>query len=174
MSAARKMLVLTLAKTRAVLGAATRQASGLPAAEDLVGSGFVARTKDDEGTLLVEAADLEVKEVDYSGDVFRTPLAYVVDEQGALTSAPNVINQVTLATGKAKVTVQLLPAPTAADKDVVLIVDAGSSAKPLKFVAKTVANVGSVDLPVSGVPPGQHVALASAAGYNARLAVLAF
>jgi hypothetical protein len=172
MTATKKMLVVTVARTQAVLAAASRQASGVLPAADLVGPGFLARTKDSEETLLVPAADLEVKEVDYRDDVFRTPLAHVVDDQGAIALSPNVVNQVSFASSK--VTVQLLPAAAAADKDVVVIVDAGSNRDPLKFVGKTVANAGSVDVPVSGVPPGNHLVLASVAGYNSRVEVLTF
>jgi hypothetical protein len=166
------MLVMTLARTRAVLGGASRQATGVPTVEEMVGPGFLARTQDEEVSLLVPAADLEVKEVDYSDEAFRNPLAHVVDGSGTLVAASNRVSAV--AATSVKVTVTLAPAPTAADKDVVVIIDAGPGRDALKFVGKTVATVATVEVPISGVPPGERMVLASADGYNSRLEVFTF
>lgn len=169
---ATKMLVMTLAKTRAVLGGTSRTAAGVPTVEELVGPGFLARKQDKEVSLLVPAADLEVKEVDYSDEAFRNPLAHVVDNSGTLVAASNLVSAI--AATAVKITVTLAPAPTASDKDVVVIVDAGPSRDALKFVGKTVATVGTVGVTISGVPPGERMVLASADGYNSRLEVFTF
>ena len=168
----RKMLVVTLAATKAVLAAATRRASGVPAVEDLVGDGLIARVGGSEESLLVPAAELEVKEVDHSDEVFRTPRAHVVDDSGTIVVSPNVVSAI-VAAGLA-VTVTLAPPAPAGDKNVVLVIDAGANADPLKFVGKTVLNSPTAVIPVSGVPPGAHLVLASVDGYNARLEVESF
>ena len=172
------MLVVTLAKTRAVLAAVSRGASGLPAVEELVGEGLVARMAGKEEVLRVPADSLEVQEVDRTDDVFRGPHAYVVDAGGTLAASSNVLLDITLnaasSTSGREVTVTLSPPATAPGKDVVLLIDAGASSEPLRFVGKTVANGALVKIAVSGVPAGGHLALASADGYNAMLKVLTF
>ena len=165
----KKMLVVTLAKTSAVLAAASRRASGVPAVAELVGDGLLARVTASEESLVVPAAELEVKEVDHSDEVFRTPRAHVVDSSGTIVVSANVVNAISAA--GLNVTVTLAPPAAAADKSVVLIIDAGPNAVPLKFVGKTVLNSASAVIPVSGVPPGAHLVLASVEGYNSRLEV---
>lgn len=167
-----KMLVMTLAKTRAVLGGASRTASGVPTVAELVGPGFVARKQDEDVSLLVPAGELEVKEVDYSAEAFRNPLAHVVDNNGTLVAASNLVSAVTPT--PIKITVTLAPAPTAADKDVLVFIDAGPGREALKFVGKTVAAVATVSVTISGVPSGDRLILASADGYNSRLEVFTF
>lgn len=168
----RKMLVVTLAKTSAVLAAASRRASGVPAVAELVGEGLLARVTGSEESLAVPAGELEVKEVDHSDEVFRTPRAHVVDSSGTIVVSTNLVSGI--AAGGLNVTVTMSPPPAAADKSVVLIIDAGPNAAPLKFVGKTVLNTATAAIPVSGVPPGAHLVLASVDGYNARLEVESF
>ena len=170
----KKMLVVTLAKTKAVLAAASRGASGVPSVEELVGEGLVARMADEEEVLQVPAEILEVKEVDRSDDVFRNPRAYVVDSSGTLVVSANVVDKIEKLAAGVEVTITLKPPAPAADKDVVLLVDAGATSEPLRFVGKTVLDQAPVKIVVSGVPPGDHLALASADGYNALLKVLTF
>jgi hypothetical protein len=167
------MLVVTVAKTHAVLAAASRGASGAPPVAELVGEALIARMADSEQLLRVPAETLEVKEVDRSDDVFRDPHAYVVDTSGTLVVSANVVDKIQKSSA-VDVTITLKPAPLAPDKDVVLLIDAGASSDPLRFVAKTVLNQAAVKITVSGVPAGAHLALASADGYNALLEELTF
>jgi hypothetical protein len=166
---AAKMLVVTLARTRAVLGAASRRATGVPPVEEVVGPGFLARVKASEESLLLLAEDLEVKEVDHTDEVFRDPLAHVVDSSGALVLSQNRVDSI--AKTSVEVTLVLKPPAVAADKDVVVVIDAGANRDPLTFVGKTVFDSDTAKVPISGVPPGDHLVLASVDGYNSFLKV---
>jgi len=156
----KKMLVVYLSSTKAVLGAASRRATGAPPVEDLVGTALPLRAPDMESGVAVAAADLAVKEVDYSDDVYRQPLNHGLDASDAVVLVSPTLS-VTLSSGNVAVT--MAPAP-AADKSVVIVIDAGSNRDPLKFTAKTTTSA-SLNVPVTGVPPGSHDALISVDGY---------
>jgi len=170
----KKMLVLTLAKTNAVLAAATRKAgAGEPSVDQLAAGGLVARTPDGQATLTIPAEELAAKEVDYLDDVFRAPHGYLVDASGALSSAaPNKVNDISRS--GANIKIDLVPAAAAADKSVLVIVDGGPNVDPLKFSGKTVLGATSVELQVSGIPAGSHLVLASVDGYASRMEVQSF
>jgi hypothetical protein len=171
----RKMLVVTFAKTKAVLAAASRRASGVPAAEELVGGGLVARTADEELSLLVPAAELEVKEVDYKDDVFRDPRQYQIDDAGEPTVPTFRIDTVSVAAGAVTVTVQADAVPTVpAGKAVVVVIDAGPNSPPLKFSGATTLNTKPTVVPVNGVPLGNRLVLATVDGYTSLLSVGTF
>jgi hypothetical protein len=154
------MLVVYMSSTKAVLGAASRRAMGEPAVEDIVGAALPLRASDMESGVAVAAADLAVKEVDYSDDVFRQPLNHGLDTSDAVVLVSPTL---TATSSSSKVTVTMSVAP-AADKSVVIVIDAGSNRDPLKFTAKT-TTLATLDVPVTGVPPGSHDALISVDGY---------
>jgi hypothetical protein len=159
---AKKMLVLVMTKTKAVLGAATRSAGGAPVIEDFVGPGLMVRMKDDEPSLTVPAEELEVKEVDYSDGVFRDPMAHALDESGTISVPSNSV--ASIAGTNVDVTLTLASPAIAADKNVLVVIDAGPNLDPLKFTGKTVAGSTTVKLPVVGVPPDVHPVFASVEG----------
>ena len=163
---ARKMLVVLITKTNAVIGAATRRTAGAPPVGDLVGPALVARMRDVEASVAVPADELSVKEVDYSDDVLRQPGAHIVDASGTVTAPSLKVS--TIANTNTDVTVTVSTAP-AADKTVLVVIDGGANQEPLKFVGKTVVNVTATVVPVSGVPPGTRVVLASVDGYATLL-----
>ena len=167
---AQKMLVVTLAKTNGVLAAATRKAGGVPAVADLVGSGLLARTPpESDASVIIPAEELAVKEVDFNGDLFLNPRAYAVDASGTLVVSPNYVDLDTTATTNNNVRVDLAPPAAAADKTVLVVIDAGPTLDPLKFFGKTVLNGATVDVQISGVPPGKHLVLVSVDGYNSKV-----
>ena len=161
---ARKMLVVVLNKTNAVVGVATRRSAGVPAVTDLAGSGLLLRVADQDAMIAVAADELVVKEVDYSEDVVRQPFGYVLNAGGAVI-APSVKVSGTVTT-ISTVSVNLSAAQP--DKDVVLIIDVGSGQKPLKFTGKAGA-ASPVIVPVSGVAAGTHLILATVDGCAPRL-----
>lgn len=165
----KKMLVVTLAKTKAVLGAATRASKGQPTVGELVGAGLVTRLQD--SSVMVPAEELEVKEVDYGDDVFRDPRAHIVDASGTVVGplasvtaivATNILVTVTVST---PLTLPTVPA----DKTVLVVIDGGSNHDALKFFGKTALGVADTAVPISGVPPGTHLVLASVDGYGSLL-----
>lgn len=161
----KKMLVVYLTATKAVLGVVSRKATGAPAVEDVVGTGLPVRAPDMEAGVAVAAADLSIKEVDYSDDVFRQPLQHGLDSSDAVVSlAPTV----TATFSSTNVSLVLSPAP-AADKAVVIVIDVASNRDPLKFTAKTTA-AASLSVPVNGVPTGSHDVLVSVDGYESQVA----
>jgi hypothetical protein len=168
---AKKMLVVTLAKTKAVLAAATHTAGSLPAVGDLVGDGLLARMNDSEAVVTVPPEELAVTEVDYSDDVFHDPRAHSLDASGTVVVPQNRISSINATSAKVTVTVQALPA---ADKAVLVVIDAGANHDPLKFVGKTALSVAGTDVAISGVPPGSHLVLASVDGYTSILALGSF
>lgn len=155
-----KMLAVFLSKTNAVLGVATRHAAGTPAVADLVGAGLVTRTTQETGVVVV-ADELGVKEVDYSDDVVRQPLAHVVDTGGGVVATTSKVTAIT--SSNLDVVLTLSPA-AAADKAVLIVIDGGANHEPLRFAGKTVAGT-SVTVPIAGVPPGSHAVLGSVDGY---------
>jgi hypothetical protein len=167
---AKKMLVVSLKKTKAVLGVATRSTAGAPAIDELVGEGLVVRQHDGEASLVVPADDLEVKEVDYSDDVFLDPGANVVDASGSVVVPPRVTS---VAATNVSVTVTVPPG-VAAGKAVLVVIDGGPNQPPLKFSAATALNATATVVPVSGVPPGAHLVLGSVDGYASLLFVGSF
>lgn len=158
---AKKMLVVYLASTNAVLGVATRRAAGAPPVGDLVGTALPVRTPGKESGVAVAAENLAVKEVDYSDDVVRQPLAHGLDASGSVAPITAPINGV--ASTSLVVTITLSTAAVA-DKSVLVIVDAGATRDPLKFTAKTTASA-TVSVPVSAVPPGLHDIFVSVDGF---------
>jgi hypothetical protein len=157
---AKKMLVVHLARTNAVLGVATRRTAGVPPVGDLVGAALLARTTQESG-VAVAADELAVKEVDYSDDVVRQPMAHVVDASGAVVTAAQKVQSMTNSNLEVALTVSAAPA---ADKPVLIVIDGGANHDSLKFVGKTAA-AATFSVAVSGVPPGAHVVLASVDGY---------
>jgi hypothetical protein len=158
----RKMLVVLLTKTNAVLGVATRRTAGVPPVAELVGGALLARTTQESG-VPVPADELTVKEVDYSDDVVRQPLAHIIDASGTVVAAVPKITAIANTTLAITLTVSAAPP---ADKTVVVVVDGGSSHDPLTFVGKTpVSATTTISVPASGVPPGDHVVIASLDGY---------
>jgi hypothetical protein len=167
---AKKMLVVVLSRTGAVLGAATRSTPGVPAVGDLVGDGLVARRRNSEASVVIPPEDLEVKEVDYSDDVLHDPRAHVVDASGSVAAPAYRIASITSTNTGVTVTVDTgSPAVVAPDKTVLVVIDGGPNQGPLKFSGKTALNVAATLVPVSGVPPGIHMVLASVDGYASRL-----
>jgi hypothetical protein len=167
---ARKMLIVTLTKTNGVLAVATRVGgAGLPAPADLVGDGLLARVQDDEGVVMIPTEELAVQEVDYNEEVIRTPLTHTVDPSGMVTVPAQGMKSVS--PGASKVTVKVNPAPAPptvpAGKAVVVVIDAGATLGPLKFFGSTAADTTDTDIPISGVPQGSHLVLASVDGYGA-------
>jgi hypothetical protein len=155
------MLVIRLAKTKAVLAAATHTAAAVPAAADLVGTGLLARTTGLDISMTVPAEALEVKEADYTEDVFRRPLTFALDDSGNVLQVANVITGVGAGVGTVTVT---LAATVTPDKAMLVVVDAGPNYPPQIASGKTPSGGGPVALPVS-VPPGQHLVLASVDGF---------
>jgi hypothetical protein len=168
---ANKMLVVLLTKTNAVLGVATRRAAGAPPVADLVGAALLARMTDQEVSVAVPADELSIKEVDYSNDVVRQPRAHVVDASGTVVTPP--VSVTGIGNSNLEVTVTISANPPA-DKTVLVVIDGGPNHPPLKFVGKTALNVATTHVPISGVPPGAHVVLASVDGYSSRLEVKNF
>jgi hypothetical protein len=162
---AKKMLVVYMAGTNAVIGVATRRAAGAPTVADLVGAGLPVRSPTSEAGVAVPADNLAVKEVDYSDDAVRQPLLHGLDTSGAVVQITPTISSVTCTS--TKITINLSPA-VAADKMAIVIVDAGPNRAPLKFTAKTVAAT-TVDVTVTGVPPGTHDVFASVDGYVSKV-----
>jgi hypothetical protein len=168
----KKMLVVTLNDTKGVVCAVTRTASGAPPAEDLVGAGLLMRTQDKDNTVTVPATDLKVTEVDYTEDVLRNPLSHVLDDTTqTIFASSSKVTQVDHASGSPTVNVTILPA--VGGKSVLVLVDAGASREPIKAVASSDPS-GVTKVPVSGVPAGDHLILASADGYAGLLAVKPF
>ena len=163
---AKKMLVVLLTKTNAVLGVATRRTPGAPPVGDLVGAALLARMPDQNTGVAVPADELSVKEVDYSDDVIRQPLVHIVDTSGTVNATASKVSGIGAPGLTIKVTVA--PAPPA-DKNVLLVIDGGANHDPLKFVAKTTLNIADTEVPISGVPPGGHTVLASVDGYATKL-----
>src|SRR6185295_18221895 len=128
---AKKMLVVLMSRTNAVLGVATRRTAGAPPIADLVGPALLARPVDQESGVAVPADELTVKEVDYSDDVVRQPLAHVVDSSGTVIAPTAKVTAVADPGLTIKVTVS--PGPPA-DKTVLLVIDGGTNHDPLKFV----------------------------------------
>jgi hypothetical protein len=159
-----KMLVVGLAKTKAVLAGATRTAGDIPAIGDLVGPGLLVRTKDDEATLMVPVEELEVKEVDFAEEVFHDPAAHTVDDRGMIAAASLGVVSANLANGSINVVVAAGPVP--ADKNVLVVIDAGPNQEALRFSGITTLNQVSTSVPISGVPFGRHIVLASVNGYR--------
>lgn len=169
---AKKMLVVYLTGTKAVLGVATRRAAGAPPVADLVGTALPVRALSMESGVAVAAGDLSVKEVDYGGDVLRQPLNYSLDASGAVIVVTPTISGITGNSANIAIT---LSAPVAADKSVIVVVDAGASREPLKFAVKTTAtSLSTVNVPVTGVPPGSHDVFASVEGYVSALGTGSF
>ena len=168
---AKKMLVVLLTKTNAVLGVATRRSAGAPPAGDLVGAALLARIPDVEAGVAVPVDELTVKEVAYSDDVVRQPLAHVVDTTGTVIATSSKVSAI--GAPGVKITVTVAPAPPA-DRAVLVVVDGGASHDPLKFVAKTALNTAATDVAISGVPPGSHMVLASVDGYTPKLELKSF
>lgn len=163
---AKKMLVVSLAKTNAVVGVATRRTAGAPPIEDLVGSALLTRIAGLESGVPVPVEELSVKETDYSEDVVRQPLAHVMDASGI----PIVPSGTVSAIGTPGVTIQVtVSSAPPADKAVLVVIEAGPNREPLRFVAKTTLNAANTDVPIAGVPPGDHVVLASVDGFGTRL-----
>ncbi len=158
---AKKMLVVYVTSTKAVLGVATRRAAGAPPVGDLVGTSLPVRVKTMESGVAVAAGDLSVKEVDYGDDVVRQPLKHGLDASDAVVLVSPTISGVSYASNEVTVTLSAVPP---ADKSVMIVVDAGANREPLRFSAKTTASA-SVAVPVSGVPPGSHDVFASVEGH---------
>jgi len=167
----RKMLVVLLTRTNAVLGVATRRTVGAPAADDLVGSALLVRITNEESSVAVPVDELTVKEVDYSDDVFRQPLAHVVDPTGTVIATSSAVSNI--GTPGLTIKVKVSPVPPA-DRTVLVVVDGGGSHEPLKFIAKTIVNQAETEVAISGVPPGDHMVLASVDGYTPKLEVKHF
>jgi hypothetical protein len=161
---ARKMLVVALAKTNAVLAAATRTAGGIPAIDELVGRGLVVRMKNGEAIVTIPAEELEVKEVDYSDDVFHDPAAHTIDDSGLIVAPSLRVQSANPTNGAIAVTVDAGPIP--ADKIVLVVIDAGPNKDALKFSGITTLNQLTTQVAVSGVPVGKHIVLASVDGYT--------
>lgn len=166
---AKKMLVVMVAKTKAVLGVATRTAGGLPAAQELVGPGLLTRSKDSEVTLAVPVEELEVKEFEYSDGVFRDPASHTVDDTGTIV-APS-LRVKSIDSTNAQVTVKLDAGPVAADKAILIVIDAGPNYPPFKFEGKTALNILDTIVPITGVPPDTHPVFASVDGYTSLVVV---
>jgi hypothetical protein len=162
----KKMIVVLLTKTNAVLGVATRRAPGPPAVADLVGPGLLLRMTDEDATIAVPPDELSTKEVDYLEDVVRQPLGHVIDSSGTVVTPP--INVSGISSTNLAVTVTVSAAP-AADKTVLVVIDGGPNQPPLKFVAKTAQSVAATVVPISSVPPGERMILASVDGHAPRL-----
>jgi hypothetical protein len=160
---AKKVLLVSLVKTKAVLGAATRTAAGLPEIDELVGDGLMVRETGGDNGVPVPPEELKVTETDFNEGVFREPLTYSLDASGMLVATSDSISDITAPAGKVKVV--FLAAAAADDKAVLVIIETGSGQAPLKFFGKTIAGSTSVDIPVSGVPMGSRVTFASADGY---------
>jgi hypothetical protein len=163
---AKKMLVVYLASTNAVLGVATLRAAGAPPVGDLVGTALPVRTPGKESGVAVAAENLGVKEVEYSDDVVRQPLAHGLDSSGSVVPITGTIT----AASSTSLSVSIsLSAVAIADKSALVIVDAGATRDPLKFTAKTTAS-NSVSVPVTGVPPGLHDVFVSVDGFAPTVA----
>jgi hypothetical protein len=161
----KKMLVVYLSSTKAVVGATSRRAAGAPAATDLVGPALLIRGTEMEAGVAIAASDLAVKEVDLSDDVFRQPLNHGLDSSDSVVAvAPAITN---IACSNAGVTLTL-SANAVADKSAVVVIDAGANRDPLKFTVKTTAT-NSVTVPVNGVPTGSHDVFASVEGFASFL-----
>ena len=163
---AKKMLVVYVASTNAVLGVATRRAAGVPPVGDLVGTALPVRTPGKESGVAVAAENLAVKEVDYSDDVVRQPLAHGLDASGSIAPITATISGVASTSLLVSIT---LSTAAVADKSALVIVDAGATRDPLKFTAKTNATA-TVSVPVSAVPPGLHDIFVSVDGYVPMIA----
>jgi hypothetical protein len=166
---ARKMLVIYLAATHAVLGVATRKRAGAPPLADLVGDALIARSAL-VGDIAVPADVLAVKEVDYSEEVIRQPLLHGLDQNGVAVPAPS---SVTALTATSAVLTLTLGSAASADKAVLVVIDGGVGQGALRFGAKTLAST-TVSVPISGVSPGAHVVLASVDGFAPLLASATF
>ncbi|HYP32046.1 MAG TPA: hypothetical protein VES00_09270 [Burkholderiaceae bacterium] len=166
---ARKMLAVYLLATRGVLGVATRKTPGAPPVGDLVGDAFVARTPTDIG-VAVPAELLDVKEVDYADEVVVQPATHGLDDNNAIVALAGQISAVSGTTAQVSLT---LSVAAAADKAVLVVIDAGAGQAALRFNAKTTAS-NPVDVAVNGVSPGSHVVLASVDGYAPFLDTVTF
>jgi hypothetical protein len=161
----KKMLVVTLDDTKGVVCAVTRTASGASPVEDLVGPGLMMRMKDRDETVTVPASELTVTEVDYSEDVLRNPLDHVIDTTNTVV-APSLKVTGIARTGT---TVDVTVSQAADRKTVVVVIDAGSGRVPMKFLGQSSSASPTTSVPVSGVPSGQHLILASVDGYAGSL-----
>jgi hypothetical protein len=169
---AKKMLVVTLAKTGAVLAAVTRSAPGAALARELLPDGLLLRQRDvldAEGGLLLPPEDLDVKEVDFSAAVFRNPRGHVLDASGAVTAPQHIVKTMTPSATKVTVTVGSGSVQMPADKPVVVVIDGGPNGPALRFFGKTAFNVAATEVPVSGVPTGTRAIIASVDGFGALL-----
>jgi len=165
----KKMLVVYLTGTKAVLGVASRRAAGAPAVDELVGAALPLRASGMDAGVAVAAADLAVKEVDFAGDVFRQPLNHGLDDNDGVVLATSTLSA---SYASSKVTITLTPA-TVADKAALVVIDVGANREPLKFSAKTTTS-GTLVVPVTGVPSGSHDVLISVDGYPSLLAAGGF
>lgn len=161
---AKKLLVVYLNSTKAVLGVVARRAAGEPPVADLVGAALPLRAKDKESGVAIAAGELGVKEVDYGDVVVRLPLSHGLDTSGAVVLVAATISTVA-ATGT-KVTLTVTPA-VAADKSAMVVIDAGANREPLKFTTKTTAGT-AIEVPVTGVPTGSREVFVSVEGYVSR------
>ena len=159
---AKKMLVITLAKTHAVLAAVTRGASGAPNVEDLVGEGLLVRMTDREEAVSIPAADLEVKEVEYVDEIFQNPFARAIDASGTIV-VPNH-GMATPAVALPKITVSMNSPNVSSDKSVLVVIDAGPGRDVLKPFGTILAGAVSTILTTNDVPSGTHLLLASVDG----------
>lgn len=159
---AKKMLVITLAKTHAVLAAVTRGASGPPKVEDLVGEGLLVRMTDREETVSIPAADLEVKEVEYVDDVFQDPLARAIDASGTIVVPTH--GMATTGVALPSITVAVNAPNVSSDKAVMVVVDASPGRDVLKRSGTILAGTVSTTLTTNDVPSGTHLVFASVEG----------
>jgi len=160
----KKMLVVYLASTNAVVGVATRRTAGAPSAADLVGSGLPVRDSVVDSGVVVASDNLAVKEVDYAEDVIREPLAHGLDTSGQVVVVTPTISAINTSSTKVSFSVS----SAVADKMAMVIVDLGANRDPLKFTTKTLAT-SPVDVPVTGVPPGTHSVFVSVDGFVSAL-----
>lgn len=165
---AKKMHVVMLTGTKAVLGAATRHAAGAIPVGDLVGPALLVRIDEDD-SIAVPADALTAKEVDYSAGVIRQPIGHVLDAAGAVVTPTSKVSAIGTPGLTIRVTVAAAPA---ADKLVEVVIDGGNQ-DSLKFVTKTTTSADT-DVPISGVPPGAHVVLAAVEGYAPKFELKTF
>jgi hypothetical protein len=166
------MLVVTIARTKAILAAATRTASGPPAVDELVGDGLYVRSEGTDNGVLVPVSELEVKELDISDLVFRSPLTYVVDASNVALAPSLQVHDISFTSPKITVTVDGTAVP--ADKSVLVLIDRGPNQQPLTLTSKTTLNAQDTQISVSGVSGGNHVVLATVEGYGTLVKKILF
>lgn len=167
---AKKMLVVTLAKTKGVLAGVTQSGAAVPPVADLVGPGLLIRKRDSELGVVVPVEELEVSEVDFNDEVFRQPLVHIGGDTATVPG--QLILTVAVGSGKVTVTVQSAsPVPDA--RAVLVVIDAGPNQDPVRLTGRTAAGVATIDFSISGIT-GTHLVLASVEGYASKAEVGSF